>query len=296
MATRDYPDDKPLWQNYINFTEEFDQKSLGSVFSLVLEHQDNSIENWVLAVNWTIRKEGVGPNRFKPIHSLLRRAIARHPASAELHVILLGQILTDSQMTDRERIRQAQECFEQGMGEMDTDEESLQFSLAMLAAAEAAGFTNTSFTSDILRAMKELFKDLPVYWHSVAQRPIDGKSGSHLGATECAACIQVSRCDWMFYPIYIFVYVKWFLWVCVYNCIVMCHLHNLNNLEVHLNLKLDTNNSIKRERDNAYQYFVYCQTIIQIIIQTVLHLLSEFYSQTILSELSLSKLNIHFEI
>lgn len=195
MATRDYPDDKPLWQNYINFTKEFDQKSLGSVFSLVLEHQDNSIENWVLAVNWTIRKEGDGPNRFKPIHSLLRRAIARHPASAELYVILLGQILTDSQMTDRERIRQAQECFEQGMGEMDTDEEALQFSLAMLAAAEAAGFTSTSFTSDILRAMKELFKDLPVYWHSVAQRPIDGKSGSHLGATECAACIQVSRYD-----------------------------------------------------------------------------------------------------
>lgn len=174
MATTRFPEAERLWEECFAFYQRCgsDQAETRLVLTRMRQFHGDKPDCWLKAVKWE-REHSTDPNKDDDVRELLLQGMQRHPTCIQMCVELINLILTNSIDVEL-RMQQVITSYLSCSKNIGT----LPFYLAMLDEANRHEFAG-KLESQILEDMKKLFFMEPLFWHTIAQRELQGLPTYH---------------------------------------------------------------------------------------------------------------------
>lgn len=195
LATARFPQADRLWDECLLFhtRTNADQAEIRAIFTQKRQFHGDKPDCWLKAVKWE-RKYSTDPNKFEDARELLVQGIHRHPTCIPMCVELINLILT-SPIDVELRMQQVMTSYLACNKNINT----LEFQLAMLAEANRHDFA-AKLETQILDDMKKMYFAEPLFWHTIAQRELNGLPTYHATVdknpptmrSRIELCVQVS--------------------------------------------------------------------------------------------------------
>lgn len=174
IAISRFPEAERLWDEcfFFHVRNNSDQAEIRSILTRKRQFHGDKADCWLMAIKWE-RKVSTDQNSYEDVRELLVQAIHRHPTCIPLCVELINIILT-SPIDVELRMQQVMASYLACTKYVNT----LEFHLAILEEANKHTFA-AKLETQILEDMKKMYFMEPLFWHTIAQRELQGLPTYH---------------------------------------------------------------------------------------------------------------------
>lgn len=171
-ATKRFPNEKHLWDEYFMFITSTDLNTDNSDVSAILDsmvtHHGDHIEPWMKYIKW---ERTIKTNESK-LKNLLMRALHRHPESEELHIEFMDVELSNHRNLPTQNVLDNTILlYNNGRKRIS----SLSFLATVLDLLNKYTFSKP-LQLKILDDMKSMYCNKELFWQILAQRELKGLS------------------------------------------------------------------------------------------------------------------------